>query len=657
MKKSLLITILSCFSLVAFSQGRVMPETLEYPPLKGLADAGTWGPYQHTASKVANLGITAGNGGNAYGILFDAKTFLWALPSLNSVGMVYRSTPSITNDVSTGSLRYGYSTDRGLNWNINQGPLWNPTPSTEVARYPQGVLFNPTGNTNPDSVYVAFYAPVLDGSNSNWGGIVAGSSRISDNANLSTTRFSSFSPDTSFAVQVPNDFTAVNATQKVFGIAEKRIGTAYDDTLILTVGTWNSASKSFTWSNQYLPCPVGTNADGAKQLADAKIAFGPNGQVGYIAIIGYSTDTNFAPVEAFHPMYMKTIDGGQTWTGPFPINLQTLQFTHGLTGSVLASMQAYGTANNWTINHLSTAFNIDVVVDANNNPHFGVNICPAAVSTITSTGGSGGPFSIYSAFNYAVNVYSPNGGSTWAAMFMDTIDFFRGNYGSGANLGEDNRIQLSRSENGEYIVMTWGDTDFDLWGSPTNGNVFPDVKARGFRVQGNNITLYLNRNFMDQAVDYKGAGHQHCLSHFLIDSSSLAQPRLRVPVVVQEYQNGDITNDLQPVTYKYFNFVYELTTSGVGQSEHLNSLSNIRIFPNPANNKTLVHLLFENSHAGQYTLDITDITGKVVKVQSLGFVGEGSQRVEINTSDLAAGTYLVNVRGVHGIASQRLVVR
>lgn len=656
MKRTLLFSALMA-ATAAVAQNKVIPETIEYPPIKGFVDAGLWGPYQQTASKVANLGITIGNGGNAYGIMFDAKTYVWALPSLNSVGMVHRSTPAITNDVSTGSLRYGYSTDRGLSWNINQGPLWNPTPSTEVARYPQGVLFNPSGNTIPDSLYIAFYAPVLDNSNSNWGGIVVGSARVAGNANLSTQRFSSFTSNPSFAVQVPNDFTAVNATQKVFGIAEKRIGTAYDDTLVLTVGTWNNSTKSFTWTNQFLHCPMGANASGAKQIADAKIAFGPNGQVGYIGIIGYSTDTNFAPVQAFHPLYMKTIDGGQTWTGPFPINLQTLQYSHGLTGTVLASMQAYGTANNWTINHISTAFNIDVAVDANNNPHFAVNINPAAVSTITSSGGSGNPFSIYSAFNYAVDIYSPDGGNSWSAIFLDTLDFFRGQYGSGANLAEDNRIQIARTEDGQYLVVTWGDTDFSLWGNPTNGNVFPDVKARGFRVQGNSITLYPVVNFMDQAVDFKGAGHQHCLSHFLIDSSNLAQPRLRVPVVVQEYQNGDITNDLQPVTYKYFNFSYQLTTGNVGQNEFANALSNVRIFPNPTKNNSIVTVIFENAIAGNYSIDITDVTGKVVKAQSIGFVGEGRQNIEISTSGLAAGIYLVNIRGTHGIASQRLVVR
>ncbi|MGK0639027.1 T9SS type A sorting domain-containing protein [Schleiferia thermophila] len=652
MKKSLLVSLFAS-GIIASGQNFIS-EDIAYPPVKGINDAGAWAPYSQTASKVANLGITIGNGGNAYGIMFDAKTYLWVHPSLNVAGMVYRSTPSITNDVSTGSLRYGFSTNKGLSWNINQGPLWNPTPSTEVARYPQGGLFNPAGNSNPDSVYVVFFAPVLDNSNSNWGGIVVGSSRASDNANLNTTRFSSFTPDASFAVQVPNDFYVNNPQQKVFGIAEKRIGTAYDDTLVLTVGTWNNTSKSFTWTNQYLHCPMGMDSNGTKQIADAKIAFGPDGQVGYIGIIGYSGDTNFSPVQAFHPLYMKTTNGGQTWTGPFPINLQTLQYSHGLTGSVLGSMQAYGTANGWTINHISTAFNIDVVVDANNNPHFGVNINPAAVSTLTSSGGSGSPFSIYSAFNFAVDIYSPNGGSTWSAIFMDTISFFRGLYGSGANLAEDNRIQLSRSENGEYIVMTWGDTDFDLWGSPSGGNVFPDVKARGFRVQGNNITLYPIKNFMDQDLNYKGAGHQHCLSHFLIDSTSAAIPKLRVPVVVQEYQNGDIANDLLPVTYKYFNFEYTWTATST--NEFFNSLSNLRIFPNPSN-RGPVQVIFENSEAGYYQLEITDITGKIIQSSSLGFVGEGIQRTQVNTADLASGVYLINVRGNSGIATQRMIVR
>jgi hypothetical protein len=121
--------------------------------------------------------IDLGWQGNAFGTS-QPLTHLWADPNLNTIGIVHRSEPVATGDGTHGWLRYDYSTDGGATWKVDQGPAYKSnnlyvTPYAN-ARYPQSVLFSRTGNTNPDSVYLAYFAPTLcstngTGSSGGWG--------------------------------------------------------------------------------------------------------------------------------------------------------------------------------------------------------------------------------------------------------------------------------------------------------------------------------------------------------------------------------------------------------------------------------------------------------------------------------------------------------
>ena len=647
MRKQLSLMGALALSIGLNAQNQISTEAVSFKP-KNLIDAGTWAPYEQSASKVSNIAVTIGSGGNAYGIMFDNKNYLNINPDLDIVAMVHRSNPAVTQDVSSGSLRYGFSSNGGTSFSQNQGPVWNPTASTLFARYPQSVIFNPTGNTNPSNAYIAFYAPILTGTNGGWGGIVVGSVRA-DGTNLDTATFvTGTTPN--FMITVPNDMTVNHATGKVYGIGEMRNETIFQDTLILTVGTWNSSANKFDWVNQNIHCPVGKNADNNGVLADAKIAFSPDGQTGYIACVAYSGDTTTAPAPTYQLMVFKTTNGGTTWTGPTSINMNTLPMLNG-SGTLASNLSAWGTGLGWTITDVSTAFQCDIVVDKNNNPHIVVNACPAG-STTTTTSGGGNAFSIFSGLNLIVDVYSNNGGTTYGAFLLDTADFFRGSYGAGADLSEDNRVQATRTADGEYVLFTFGETDFSIWGNPTEGNIFPDVIARGMKIDAT-PQLYDVVNLSDQDINFKGAAHQHCLADLMFDESN--NFRLIVPVAVQSYLNGDVKNDLDPVTYHYLPFVYDLLPSSVNEIEEATNISNI--FPNPANQGDAINVVVDNKRAANLSIEVSDLTGRVVYNQNIGFIGTGKHRFEIGTQNLRSGMYLVSVMNGNEKTTKRLIVR
>ena len=113
---------------------------------------------------------TLGDAGNAWGLSSGNRTFLWADNDLQSVVFPHR----MLNPPGTGFLAYDVSTDQGATWEINQ-QVYDPNlypagVANGNARYPQAAIYNPEGNTDPANAVYTYFAPILDGTNSNWGG-------------------------------------------------------------------------------------------------------------------------------------------------------------------------------------------------------------------------------------------------------------------------------------------------------------------------------------------------------------------------------------------------------------------------------------------------------------------------------------------------------
>ncbi|MCL2290425.1 MAG: T9SS type A sorting domain-containing protein [Bacteroidetes bacterium] len=77
-------------------------------------------------------------------------------------------------------------------------------------------------------------------------------------------------------------------------------------------------------------------------------------------------------------------------------------------------------------------------------------------------------------------------------------------------------------------------------------------------------------------------------------------------------------------------------------------VENLKIYPNPANNTTIIEVGTKNP----YTLTVTNIMGQVVHTEK----GQQS-RVQLNVADYPAGVYIVNVKTAGAVASQKLIVK
>jgi hypothetical protein len=93
-----------------------------------------------------------------------------------------------------------------------------------------------------------------------------------------------------------------------------------------------------------------------------------------------------------------------------------------------------------------------------------------------------------------------------------------------------------------------------------------------------------------------------------------------------------------------------LATSGIGMEDMLNA--NIKVGPNPA--ADFINVNFEDLE-GDFTLTLTDITGRVVSVEQVSIFGAGFHT--LNVSELSAGVYMLNINNGSASVSHKISVQ
>ncbi len=101
-------------------------------------------------------------------------------------------------------------------------------------------------------------------------------------------------------------------------------------------------------------------------------------------------------------------------------------------------------------------------------------------------------------------------------------------------------------------------------------------------------------------------------------------------------------------------YMFARVDANVSTEENIISATTVKAFPNPANDK--VNLVYDLNSNADVTIRIMDIQGRVVK-QINENQSVGAQLMEVNTSDLSAGTYFYSVQGGEQTLNGKFVVR
>ncbi len=491
--------VLALLPLNTSAQGTLSPKAVKHQALPQevpLLDAATTdsepklSPIQEDLIRAGSAGnfIAIGTAYNIFTILTEGQNQVSWNEALESVIFVHRHNAGTPG--GSGGLSFDRSTDGGESWTTNTGisPGYNAgSISGNLGnRYPSGLLFNPSGNTNPDNAYVAAVGPALDGSSpdDSWGLVFRNSSRADGSA---VSEFYGGDPGDSDYFPYGLSQTSDGSLWYILGV-RNGTGSVSADSLNgskfkLWKGTFNSSSSDFDWTLAATLRPdYFTYLEGGflnrYNTFTYNLAFSPDGQTGYAVIIGGpagGATTGLSP----KPIVFKSTDAGSSWN-PLP----DFDF------ATLPAMADFLTGANQGEGPILPYFlNLDAAVDQDGSLH----LFSEVNSRFTA---STDPDSLY--FIYLANVRPvsclyhliTSNGSDWTASVVDTVRTEDGalpNPGT-TDLSVGTNGQISRNADGSKIFFTWAASDINI----LTFNDLPNLLGRGYDVESLEYTFISN---------------------------------------------------------------------------------------------------------------------------------------------------------------------
>jgi hypothetical protein len=585
---------------------------------------------------VVNLGTSA----NAFGLYNGGRTALWADPNLNTVIFTHRLSAS----PGSGFIGYDVSKDGGNTWTVNNQVFDPNAGGTANARYPQGVIYNPQGNTIPDSAWFHAFFPTLDNSNPSpptgtWGGYGTATEQL-DGTDGSQDGWPTDPP---IRQNVPDAMTINPVTGEVWVVEPSYIGglaTNYTDSLVISRGVFNEATNQFDYEQSLFYAPT-VHGETIAGIADTRIAFAPDGQVGYIMLLADNQEDVFATGLAYYPVLFKTTDGGNTWDeSPITVPLGGPEGMEGIVEDLLTDDQIAELfepplpARDEIV--YTTAFTSDFAVDYNGNPVISVVIGVAAAD----------PYSIVSAVGFfaSYNIFgNDQGEGDWFAVKLgDNLKTFRGTWG---DVDEDNRSQLTTTYDGTVMFFSWLDTDFE----GVEDNIQPDIYCAAWDVVNNMYTEVINVTTLSEAwlQAFMGTASYYALT-----------PEDGSYIVPFAYQEMDVTNTANPVQYKYipdFTITDDMFT--IVKANNITTTTSATVsqnYPNPFKGTTQISVVLTKQ--ANVSVEVYNIVGqKVYEIPSASFT-QGAHKLTIKSDMLKSGVYTYSVKIDGEKISRKMIV-
>jgi hypothetical protein len=676
MKRKLLSFSLALISTAVIAQssryarpGSPVMNVSDYrKPLRSEEGKQSLSPSQPSAARHGNGGnqtstlcnvIPLGTAANALGSSGGGRSQVWYDQNLNTVVSTHRgecgNPSSVTN---SGFYVYDVSTNGGSSWSINQGPIYgtalNHTSGCTAlgahrGRFPSGVVYNPVGNTDPNNAHIVYSGPwntEFPTGTTNWYGQVYGVGNL--NGSPSTEHYDSLSGTASW----PDDLfiTKQGVVWKIGNVGDQSTNFIYQDTLAVYKGVWNGSDYTYTYYPIHyttnILIPNGTTGTAAAVI-DETIAFGDDGLTGYIALV-----TNQDPgltIYADTLLYMqvmKTTDGGQTWSCPIDLDIRNC---------LDAALIGQG------IDTYASSWDIDMVVDKNNNPHI--------VNTIVPKAGPGSVFLGYADKTFGIfDFYSTDQGQTYQAQLLAHPETYSGQFGT-ANVDQITEFQrpfVSRTWDGSKLYMGWFDTDTLTFGIFTNTN--PDLHMVGYDVDANmwseDLSVFSNIGAGENITTLSNADGA-CTFGNASYYAKEGGPSPSVPVNYLVVGNGgvDVSNPCSffyldcagpsgslthpgnplPVTTRYAS---PLCADGSGVVLSTQDMSKGLLvsgnYPNPYTGKTSVDVTLLN--AGDVSIEISNVVGQQLSSTTYRNLHTGLNTLTVDGSSLSKGLYFYTVK-------------
>lgn len=627
---------------------------------------------------------------NPYGTFLNGRNYVSANAALNSIALFRRgwqTDPNPDGGNNGNKLFVDVSTNGGGDWTNSNGPIfthtiYDTTSNNHGTRYPQGVIFNPSGNTNPQDAILFGNPRILNGSNDAWGGLGLGWKSVGTSI---PKRQKLWSSEEQFHFRTES--MEVTSQGNVFLVEPEEDlsnGITFTDRIFVYKFTYNSSTNNFDSLVSEIPFP-NEGGDYPTQIGGTAISFAPDGLTGFVAMAAFNN--YYDSVGAYVPYISKTTDGGQNWS-PFkiiPLNHPYQNFTSpgldGLRNNLFVSDfvrftgdgeiipaqrgEEYAHKVDYIVN------DIDLTVDSYGFAHILTNVSVSGFGdTLFSVPSGITYYPNYGSWNIDLFIKDLNDEAT--GFVINKNEGLNGLYGSTTStadqLIEGNRPQVSRSADGNMIVFCWYDTD--LTAHPPaladNPNSNPDLWTMRARIVGpGDVKIDQPRN-MTKGSDYDGLAIQGSVSPQLLNAGQgfkLASTIVNLPafsgssavwptthVFVNNVSVPSIPDSTNNNPTKFYPVVgNQLVKEGISKTNQL------KLYPNPGHGNVL--LQFVSVREGQAEITLVDATGRTIDQRHIS-VYAGDNQLKQGFSNLKTGIYQLKMQMPDGsILIQKIAVQ
>lgn len=409
----------------------------------------------------STISTPMGQAGNLYTIIRNSSHMIAYDKDINTVLFIHRSDPAIGFN-STSDYSYDMSTDGGNTWaTLNAGPINNNPGLNEPngqARYPQTIIYNPDGNTDPDNAFGIFMGATHDGvgclgGNSVWDGVSTGYPSL---AAINNSTHENILIETDPIMEctnnglIPNSLTEGEdgefwATDWVFDGVD-----VFE--LILYKGTYSQFGSNVTWDYSFMDFPHDRTFDGTATTVATLIDFSPDGQNGWIIVVGDGGAVGCGVSPTIIPIYSRTTDGGDTWSDFQAVDLQNF--------------------DGWMANldTLTFGFDADLYVDQFGDPYL-VSVVGNGADYSISTDTPNGDLLHTSLLTFS------NADSQWEMIDLGQLEVFRSDpHPTAPDFSIDQNYHISAA-NDDILLITYVDQPVDSIDRP-----YRDIRGIGYNI-------------------------------------------------------------------------------------------------------------------------------------------------------------------------------
>jgi len=541
---------------------------------------------------------TLGAAGNSYTGIGPNRHRVAANNATNSIVHIHRAT---TSTGGTGKYRIDVSSNAGSTF-TNDVLIYDNLASGTIGngRYPQVVIHNPSGNTNPANAFAAGLGALTDGSTTNgWKGYGMCAAKFDG------TMQSEMASANSYLIA-----QSLHEANGVYWAADfKTKNDDTEDTLVVWKGTWNTSMNRIDWTlNNKLKMGATMNSTPEATVQDICIAFSPDGMTGYIMVRGDLAATH--PSNTCAPILWKSTDGGTTWS---------------LINYDMGNMNIPNvTANLPVAPNRATPVNFfyaaDITVDNTGKFHIIGAVAGAAGDGVTPDS----TFYLYpNASLYLVHVWGSNASNVQSRM-IDSLQAYSFPVGTSTTVEDDCRAQISRTEDGTKVFFVWAD-DHDATGKP-------DIWMQALNPGTN---MYTPIKAVTNGTARANDAEQLSISPTVLGNTGCYE----VPMVIGK----PLTDAGSETTYTYIDDAQvcdaEFTLSTVANNvANATEPATFQAYPNPATES--VNFTYTLSNKANTELSVFALDGRLVSTITKGNQGAGTYTYTFNRAELPAGVYM-----------------